>query len=191
MPADFKCPFCGKVYKTEKRFQGHTCLKKERYDNFNMFSYMIWKMWNKSAGIKLSTSDEKNRMRFIGAKEYKIFEDFSLFIQTKNPPDVVDYIKWLVNKKIDSRYWKVDSYYHRWLIEFIKSENRINAIVRSKQFMEQQSLKLEDLSESRLYNYLYNGRISPWYVSYIDKTIFLKMGDDLLSKIQDIVSVAL
>ena len=191
MPTDYKCPFCGKVYKTEKGFQAHTCLKKQRYDNFNLFSYMVWRTWNKSVGIKLSTSDEKNRMRFIGAKEYKTFEDFSNFLIKMNPPNVIDYIKWLVNKQIDSKYWKVDSYYHRWLVEYTKSENKINAIMRSKQYLEQTNEKVEELSESRLYNYLYNGRISPWYVSYIDKTLFLKMGDDLLSKIQDIISIAI
>ena len=185
-----KCQFCKKEFKTEVGYNNHKCLKKSRYENFNLLAYYIWKSWNKLVHLKLSTNEEKNKLRFINAKEYLIFEKFSGYINELQPCDCYNYLEYLVKHNIPPKKWISSIYYHQWVYWYELNENKNIAIVRSKEYLNNNGIEdINTVSENRLFNLLWNGRISPWYIQYIDIKLFLKLGDDLLLKLKDIISI--
>lgn len=186
-----KCQFCKKEFKTQEGFEKHMCEKKSRYVNFNVLAFYVWKCWHKFTHIRLAKDEEKNKIRFVCSKEYLVFEKFSKFLEEIDPYDCADYLKYLVDNKINVNKWQSSEYFHKWVEYYAKKESRELGIIRSKKYLEQQGVDIKTISESRLFNYLYNGRISPWYIDYIDKTIFLRLGDDLIKKIEGIIKTVI
>lgn len=186
-----KCQFCKKEFKTEKGFQKHTCLKKERYENFNVLAFRLWLHWNRLCRLRVSKDEEKNKMRFISSKEYNHFEKFTGYLIELNPINAYDYVNWLVKNNIKIYNWYTPDVYHEWVVQYLKSENEISACKRSEMFLDQQCIDINNISENRLFLYLYYGKVSPYYIKKIDKKIFLKLGDDLLAKLYDIIKIVL
>lgn len=184
-----KCPFCKKELKTQSGFDKHMCEKKSRYVNFDVLAFFVWKCWNKFVGLKLGADEEKNKLRFINSREYKDFVSFSKYLEDVNPYDCSDFVKYLVRIKLPVNKWTGTKVYHNWVLDFEKREGKEVSIVRSKKFIESQNIDIKNISESRLYNYLYNGRISPWYIDYVDRNLFFKMENDLLAKLKDIIEI--
>jgi hypothetical protein len=186
-----KCQFCKKEFKTQSGYDKHMCVKKSRYVNFNVLAFYVWKSWNKLVHLKLSTDDEKNKIRFIGCKEYLIFEKFASYLNEIQPYDCYDYLEYLVKHNIKPNKWCSSDYFHKWVIDYDQRENKNLGIIRSKKYMENNNLDIQTVSESRLFNLLWNGRISPYYIDYIDRNIFFKLGDDLLKKLEPIINIIL
>ena len=186
-----KCQFCKKEFKTQAGYEKHSCLKKTRYDNLNVLAYYIWKIWHKFTRLKLSSDEEKNKIRFVGSKEYLMFEKFSKYLETVNPYDCSSFVKYLVDRGIPITKWSLSEHYHNWVYEYEKAEDKQIAIVRSKKYIESQNIDIKNISENRLFNLLYNGRISPWYISYIDIKLYFILGDDLLRTLDKIIKISL
>lgn len=184
-----KCQFCNKDFKTQTGFDKHMCLKKSRYVNFNTLAYYVWKSWNKLVKIKISNDEEKNKLRFINSNEYKVFEKFAGYLNEINPCDCYDYLEYLVKHNILPNKWCSSDYFHKWVIDYDSREDKNLGILRSKKYIENNGLDINTISESRLFNLLWNGRISPWYIDYIDRKIFFKLNDDLFKKLEKIIEI--
>lgn len=185
----FVCQFCKKEFKTEKGFAKHNCLKKDRYDNFNVLAFKLWLQWHKFCKLKVSKDEERNKLRFIGSKEYVHFVKFANYLIELNPLNAYEYVKWLVQYNVKFTNWESEKFYHNWLVDYLKNENKLAACKRSEMFLAQENIDINSISESRLYLYLYYGRISPYYIQKIGKEILLKLGDDLLMKLKDIINI--
>ena len=184
-----KCPFCKKEFKTEKGFEKHTCLKKERYEKFNTLAYRLWLQWHKFCQLRVSNDEEKNKLRFISSKEYNHFDKFTNYLIELNPINAYEYVRWLVNHNVKLYNWDKPDIYHQWIVEYLTNENEIVACKRSEMFLEQECADINNISEHRLFLYLYYGKVSPYYIKKIDKKIFLKLGDDLIAKLYDIIKI--
>lgn len=183
------CQFCKKEFKTETGFQKHICTKKERYENFNILAFKLWLQWHKFSKLKVGKNEEKNKLRFIGSKEYLHFVKFTNYLIELNPINAYEYVKWLVQHNVKINNWTNTIYYHQWIIEYLKNENEIAACKRSEMFLAQENVDINQISENRLYLYLYYGKISPYYIKKIGKKILLILGDDLLLKLKDIIDI--
>ena len=99
-------------------------------------------------------------------------------------------MEYLVKHNIPPKKWISSIYYHQWVYWYELKESKNIAIVRSKEYLDKNDIvDINTVSENRLFNLLWNGRISPWYIQYIDIKLFLKLGDDLLLKLKDIISI--
>lgn len=183
------CKFCKKEFKTETGFKKHTCIKKQRYENFNILAFKLWIEWHKFTKLKTNKDEEKNKLRFIGSKEYLHFVKFTNYLIELNPVNAYEYVKWLVQHNIKLTNWANSTFYHKWVIDYLKNENVIVACKRSEMFLAQENVDINQISENRLYLYLYYGKISPHYIKKIDINILLKLGDDLIKNLKDILQI--
>lgn len=163
---EWTCKYCGKSFKTEKGFQKHNCEKKQRYENFNMTGYAIFIVYCHFSHYRLPENDEDKKMKFISFKYYKNFCTLADYILHSNVIDYVEYIKFLAMKLIPYKDWCNDKTVREFLYGYLRTEPMSSAIYRSENYLQDNNITLDTISEGRLFMALNMGLISYKYIQY-------------------------
>ena len=166
-----RCEFCNSEFVRESTLMTHMCESKRRWLNKdlqgNRIAFQAWLQFYKknSASKKKKTYED-----FIKSAYYTAFVKFGNHCVDINALNVSRYSDWLVKNQIRIDTWAQDSHYTKYLIEYLRVEDPLDAIARSIET----TIQLSEIEKIQSVDYLrygnsnkicYNivtGKISPW-----------------------------
>lgn len=195
----FGCEFCKRTFIRESTMLKHICeykhrwLERDRRGNQIGFQSFVQFYKKHSAARKDKTYEE-----FIKSAYYTAFIKFGNYcmdVNALNVPRLVDfYLK--ENIKIDD--WTSDKKYTQYLIDYLKTENALDAIHRSIEtcldLSQIENVQPNDYlrygSKSKICQAITNGKISPWvlYQSESGKKFLDDLSEDLVKLIYDYIN---
>jgi len=182
----YGCDFCGRNFVRESTIASHLCEYKQRWMNKdlqgNRIGFQAWLQFYK----KNSTSKKKRTYEeFIKSAYYVAFVKFGTYCTDTNALNVSRYVDWLCKNQIRLDSWYSDKNYTKFLIEYLREEDPLDAIARSIEFtisiVENQGVLSKDclryINKNKICHAITIGKISPWLLYQSDSgTKFL---DDL------------
>jgi hypothetical protein len=169
--SELTCNFCKKEFVREGSFLNHICEPKRRWQDKDMAGNRIgFTAWLEFFTKHNNNSKKKDYMDFIESAYYSAFVKFGNYCvdaQVLNPNRYVDY---LLKNKISVDTWHRDSVYTKFIIDYLKTEDPLDAIARSIEttvkLAEQESIQTKDVlrygNRNKICYEITKGRISPW-----------------------------
>lgn len=182
----FGCEFCNREFLRKSTVVKHLCENKQRWLNKdlqgNRLGFQSWLQFYKknTAGKKNKTYEE-----FIRSAYYSAFVKFGNYCADVNVINVSRYADWLLKNQISIDTWTKDTNYTKFLIEYLRVEDPLDAIARSIQ----STIDLAQIEQVQSRDYLRygnvnkicyeitKGKISPWIL--YQSTSGLKFLDNL------------
>lgn len=167
----FGCEFCGRKFLRESTIYKHICeykhrwLEKDRQGNRIAYQTYILFYKKNSASKKIKTYEE-----FIKSAYYIAFVKFGNYCVDINAININRFAEWLLKNKIKIDTWTSDKNYTAYLIDYLKSEDPLDAVARSIEttikLAEIDNIQSSDLlrygNSNRICQNIVNGKISPW-----------------------------
>lgn len=164
------CEFCGAEFIRETTLFKHLCESKRRWQDKDKRGNQI----GYSAFIqfyhKNSTKKKKDYLDFTKSAYYTAFVKFGNYCMDAQVLNPSRYIDWLLKEKISIDNWNKDKHYTRFIIEYMKSEDPLDAIARSIEttvkIAEQDRVQTKDVlrygNRNKICYEITKGKISPW-----------------------------
>jgi hypothetical protein len=167
----YGCEFCNREFQRESTMAKHLCENKQRYLNKdlqgNRIGFQSWLQF-----YKKNTSSKKNKTydEFIRSAYYTAFVKFGSHCADINAINISRYVDWLLKNQIRIDTWTTDSNYTKYLIEYLRVEDPLDAIARSVQttidLAEVEGILPRDYlrygNPNKICHSITNGKISPW-----------------------------
>lgn len=168
-----RCEFCNAEFVRESTLMTHLCENKRRWMNKdlqgNRIAYQAWTEFYK----KNTTNKKKKTYEdFIKSAYYTAFVKFGNYCVDISAINVSRFADWLVKNQIRIDTWTQDSNYTKYLIEYLKTEDPLDAIARSIettiQLAEKETIQSKDYlrygNKNKICHAITTGRISPWMI---------------------------
>lgn len=196
---EFGCEFCKRAFIRESTMLKHICEYKHRWierdRRGNQIGFQSFVQFYKKHSV---AKKEKTYEEFIKSSYYTAFIKFGnycLEINALNVPRLVNY--YLKNNiKIDS--WTSDKNYTEYLIDYLKTENPLDAVQRSIEtclnLAQEENLQPNDYirygNRNKICRIITNGKISPWvlYQSDSGKKFLDELPEDLIKMIYEYIN---
>lgn len=195
---DKKCEHCGRTFVRATTLLKHFCEQKRRWSerdhSANRIAYGAWRQYyeqhhpNKK---KLEYSD------FINNNYYGAFLKFGTYCVNIGAINTSAFATYLFKNRIPIDNWGSDKSYTRYLIDYLKTENCMDAVSRSIKTMldlsESENIKLSDVfkfvNSNKICYLITAGKISPWvlYHSASGKEFLSKLNEDQTNLIFDYI----
>ena len=167
----YSCEFCNRSFLRESTVLKHICEYKHRWlekdRSGNRLGFQAWLQFYKknSASKKQKTYEE-----FIKSAYYTAFVKFGSYCVDINALNVSRFADWLVKNQIKIDTWTTDSIYTKYLIEYLRTEDPLDAIHRSVEatieLAAKETIQSKDYlrygNVNRICLEITRGRISPW-----------------------------
>lgn len=167
----YGCEFCGRSFLRESTVLKHICEYKHRWlekdRQSNRLGFQAWLQFYKknSASKKQKTYEE-----FIKSAYYTAFVKFGNYCVEVNALNVSRYADWLVKNQIKIDTWTSDTNYNRYLIEYLRTEDPLDAIHRSVEttieMAQIETIQSRDYlrfgNRNKICYSITTGKISPW-----------------------------
>lgn len=167
----YGCEFCGRKFLRESTILKHICEYKHRWlekdKPCNRVGFQAWIQFYK----KNSTSKKtKTYEEFIKSAYYGAFVKFGLYCVETKVINVPRYADWLLKNQIKIDTWNTDTNYTKFLLEYLRTENALDAIARSIEttieLAEKEKIQTKDVlrygNKNRICYEVTKGKISPW-----------------------------
>lgn len=173
---DHSCEFCGRSFIRESTMMKHLCETKRRYNDrdkvANRIGFNAWVQFY----IKHSRKKKNDYMDFAKSAYYTAFVKFGHYCHEANVLNPSRYCDWLLKEKVSIDHWNRDSNYTRFLLEYLKSEDPLDAIARSIEttaiLAESDKIKTHDVlrygNKNKICFEVTKGKISPWMLYHSD-----------------------
>ena len=165
-----QCDFCGREFLRETTIAKHLCEPKRRYNDKDKQGNRIGlNSWIQFYG-KHSSKKKKDYMEFIKSAYYSAFVKFGNYCLDAQVFNVPRYIDWLLKNQISIDTWNRDSNYTKFIIDYLKTEDPLDAIARSIEttvkLAEQDKIQTKDVlrygNRNKICYEITKGKISPW-----------------------------
>lgn len=159
------CEFCGKVIKSEKAFAKHHCLQMDIFNNFDNSVFDLYFLCVTAYGNKNNIkADMDAKIEFGKSKKYIFFQKLKTFlIDNGLYDDARNYFRYILSAHIKQKDWMSDNLVAKYIKYRAIYETPAIAVVRSMRFMESHNLKLDDLTNEMVFDYLNDGWLSKHY----------------------------
>ncbi len=168
---EFSCEFCNRSFQRETTMIKHLCENKRRWQDKdkqgNRIGFQAWVEFYKK---NTATKKQKTYVDFAKSAYYLAFVKFGHYCVDVKCINVGRYAAWLLknNVKIDS--WCSDKNYTNFLIDYLKTEDAMDAIARSIEttidLSKDAGIETKDClryaNRNRIVHAITNGKISPW-----------------------------
>lgn len=170
-PTKYGCEFCNREFIRESTMIKHLCENKQRWLNKdlqgNRIGFQAWLQFYKK---NTSSRKAKTYNEFIRSAYYNAFVKFGSHCADINAINVSRYVDWLLKNQIRLDTWNTDSNYTKYLIEYLRVEDPLDAIARSVQttidLAELEGILPKDYirygNVNKICHSITNGKISPW-----------------------------
>lgn len=193
-----QCPFCLKVFSTEKYLINHLCESKrrvlqrsERPVTIGFASYRrFWKCRMNPKAIVAWEDFEKSSL-------YSAFVRFGRYIISNNAINPNGFVDFLIRLEVGIDDWCKSSYYQAYVRELNKSETPIEALQRNMMLMEQWAISenmhwtdfFRKVSPPQAVMWIVSGRLSPWVflTATSSKELLDRMTDEQLDLINEVI----
>lgn len=176
-PIKYGCEFCKREFARESTVAKHICEYKHRWlekdRRGNQLGFQSWmQFYKKNTGSRKHNTYEE----FIRSTYYIAFVKFGTFCVDVNVLNVSRYADWLLKNQIKIDTWCSDSTYTRYLIEYLRHEDSMDAIARSIETTiekaEAEGIRSCDYlrygNPNRICYQVTLGKISPWMLYHSD-----------------------
>ena len=168
---EFSCEFCNRSFQRETTMMKHLCENKRRWQDKdqpgNRIGYQAWVEF-----YKKNTTSKKPRtyVDFTKSAYYIAFVKFGHYCVDIKCINVVRYADWLLKNQIKIDSWCSDTNYTKFLIEYLKTEDPLDAIARSIEatmaISKDSGIETKDClryaNRNKLAYAVTTGKISPW-----------------------------
>jgi hypothetical protein len=166
----FHCEFCERDFVRENSFIKHICENKRRWQDKdkrgNQIGFQSWIQFY----TKHTSKKKKEYIDFVKSSYYSAFVKFGNYCIDAQVLNVPRYVDWLLKEKISIDQWNRDSNYTKFIIDYCKAEDPLDAIARSIEntikLAEQDKILTKDIfrygNKNRICYNITNGKISPW-----------------------------
>lgn len=167
----YGCEFCGRSFIRESTVLNHICEYKHRWlekdRKGNRIGFQAWLQFYK----KNSTSKKQRTYEeFIKSAYYTAFVKFGSYCTEINAINVSRFADWLVKNQVKIDTWTSDTNYTKYLIEYLRGEDALDAIARSVEttitLAEIEHIQARDIlrygNKNRICHAIVTGKISPW-----------------------------
>ena len=176
-PIKYGCEFCKREFARESTVAKHICEYKHRWlekdRRGNQIGFQAWlQFYKKNTGSRKHNTYEE----FIRSAYYIAFVKYGTFCVDINALNISRFTEWLLKNQIKIDNWCSDNTYTRYLIEYLRHEDPLDAIARSIET----TIQKADEENIRCWDYLRYGntnkicyqitlgKISPWMLYHSD-----------------------
>lgn len=176
-PLKYGCEFCKREFTRESTIAKHICEYKHRWlekdRRGNQIGFQSWvQFYHKNTGSRKHNTYHE----FIKSAYYIAFAKFGTFCVDINALNVSRFVDWLLKNQIKIDSWCSDSTYTRYLIEYLRHEDHMDAIARSiettiEKAAEEGIQSCDYLRYGNVNKICYQitlGKISPWLLYQSD-----------------------
>ncbi len=166
----FGCVFCERNFVRESTMLRHMCETKRRYEDRdktgNRIGFSAWSQF-----MNKQTRKKKNDyMDFAKSPYYGAFVKFGNYCVDAKVLNPSRYLDWLLKENIGLDTWNRDSNYTKFILDYIRSEDPLDAIARSIEttvvLAELDKIQTKDVlrygNHNRICYEITKGKISPW-----------------------------
>lgn len=165
-----KCDFCERSFIKETTLVKHLCEPKRRYNDRekhgNRIGYQAWVQFFS----KHTRKKNKDYMEFAKSAYYTAFVKFGNYCVDAKVININRYAEWLIKEQISIDTWNKDVTYTKFLIDYLKKEDPLDAIARSIETTIELA-KVDKIQSKDIFRYgninkicfeITKGKISPW-----------------------------
>lgn len=167
---EHSCEFCNRSFIRENTMLKHLCETKRRWQDKDKHGNRIGHAAFMQFYNKHSRKSKKDYMDFAKSAYYTAFVKFGNYCveaQVLNPGRYAD---WLLKEKISIDNWNRDTNYTRFIMDFLKAEDPLDAIARSIEtcivLAEGDKIPTKDTlrygNRNKICFEITKGKISPW-----------------------------
>ena len=167
----YSCEFCNRKFVREKTLVTHICetkhrwLDKDKLSNRLGFQSFVQFYKKHSSAKHTKTYDE-----FIRSPYYSAFVKFGNYCAEINALNIPRFVDWLLAEQISIDNWTSDKVYTKYLIEYLRKEDPLDAIHRSVEttidLAKAEGIQSHDLlrygNQNKICYAVTTGKISPW-----------------------------
>jgi hypothetical protein len=168
---DYGCEHCGRTFVRESTLATHLCEQKRRWDSqTHPASRIAFAAWTKFYNQFQPTKKDKSYREFTKSSYYGGFIKYGTYCIDAKVINPLAYLDWNIREKVALDNWTSDRHYGKYLIEYLKLENSMDAVKRSIETLltisENENVQLGDVlrlySTNKLCHLITQGHISPW-----------------------------
>jgi len=184
----FGCEFCGRSFQRETTIAKHICEYKQRWMNKDMKGNRLGlQAWLQFYDKNTPTKKKRTYEDFMKSAYYSAFVKFGMYCADINALNVSRFVDWLLDNQIKIDTWCSDKNYSRFLVEYLRAEDPLDALARSIEttinLAEEQGIYSKDIlrygNSNKICVAVTNGKISPWMLYHSESgTRFLDTLDN-------------
>ena len=198
-PLKYGCEFCKREFARESTIAKHICEYKHRWlekdRRGNQIGFQAWvQFYHKNTGSRKHNTYQE----FIKSAYYTAFVKFGMFCVDINALNISRFVDWLLKNQIKIDTWCSDNTYTRYLVEYLRHEDPMDAIARSIETTiskaEEEGIRSSDYlrygNTNKICYQITLGKISPWMLYQSDSgTQFLdRLNPDHVKMIIDYIN---
>lgn len=185
---EFSCEFCNRSFQRETTMMKHLCENKRRWQDKdqpgNRIGFQAWVEFYKK---NTASKKPKTYVDFTKSAYYIAFVKFGHYCVDLKCINVTRYADWLLKNQIKIDSWCSDKNYTTFLIDYLKTEDAMDAIARSIEttigIAKDSGIETKDClryaNRNKLSYAVTTGKISPWMLYQSES------GVDFLSNLDD------
>jgi hypothetical protein len=175
-----KCEFCNREFARESTILKHICEGKQRWLNKDLQGNRIGFQVFVQFYLKNSASKKpKTYQDFIKSPYYAAFVKFGMYCVSTNCINTSRYADWLLKNQIKLDTWCSDTNYTKFLIEYLRVEDPMDAIHRSVEttieLAQAEGILPKDYlryaNPNRICYTITTGKLSPWLLFQSDSGV--------------------
>lgn len=170
-PVKYGCEFCNREFAKERTLLTHICETKHRWlEKDKQGSRIAYQTFIQFYSKHTASKKLKSQLEFIKSAYYIAFVKFGNYCVDINCVNISRYVDWLLRDQIKLDNWASDSNYNKFLQEYLRVEDPLDAIQRSVEFCIKLS-ETENVLPNDILRYanvnkicyaVTVGKISPW-----------------------------
>jgi hypothetical protein len=151
----------------------HICENKRRWQDKDQQGNRIgFQCWLQFYVKNTATKKQRTYLDFIKSSYYLVFVKFGHYCVNINALNIMRYADWLMKNKIKIDSWCSDSNYTKFLIDYLKDEDPLDAIARSIEtsikLAKSENVQSKDClrycNKNKICYAITSGKISPWMI---------------------------
>ena len=195
---DNTCEHCGRKFIRPTTLLKHLCEQKRRWlDKDRPANRIAYGSWKNYYEIHYPSKKKLSYTDFINNNYYGAFTRFGIYCTDVNVINSAAFSTWLVKQRIPIDNWASDRSYTKYLVEYLRVEDCMEAVKRSVQHLldlaQDENILLNDIfrfgNSNKLCYMITTGMISPWvlYLSVTGKEFLSKLNQSQQSLVLDYI----
>lgn len=158
-----ECLYCGKTFEDPKRFEKHKCKALKNAERITAEIYQVYLTYAKIIlNKKIKKDDADSFVKFLKSSLFDKMVKLERFI-SENQIDCAEYLNTMLFLKIQPNMWTSQDSIKKYIVYRANHENVGIAYERSKKYIIDHNININECTPGFLFNLIYNGFLSKHY----------------------------